>query len=146
MIPQVRKLDSYQSFTAHLRALGVDMPVDEILEPGGALSRPITIRDGSAGELHVPNRFAILPMEGWDGTADGRPTDLVQRRWQRFAAGGAGLVWAEATAVCHEGRANPHQLLIDASTVGQLAVLRRLFGDAPAPRRAERSERRHADL
>ena len=129
MIPQVRKLDSYQSFTAHLRALGVDMPVDEILEPGGALSRPITIRDGSAGELHVPNRFAILPMEGWDGTADGRPTDLVQRRWQRFAAGGAGLVWAEATAVCHEGRANPHQLLIDASTVGQLAVLRRLFGD-----------------
>jgi hypothetical protein len=68
-------------------------------------------------------------MEGWDGTADGRPTDLVQRRWQRFAAGGAGLVWAEATAVCHEGRANPHQLLIDASTVGQLAVLRRLFGD-----------------
>ena len=46
MIPQVRKLDSYQSFTAHLRALGVDMPVDEILEPGGALSRPITIRDG----------------------------------------------------------------------------------------------------
>jgi 2,4-dienoyl-CoA reductase-like NADH-dependent reductase (Old Yellow Enzyme family) len=78
----------------------------------------------------VPNRFAILPMEGWDGSPDGRPTDLVRRRWQRFAAGGAGLVWAEATAVCHQGRANPQQLLIDDSTVGQLAELRRLFVDA----------------
>ena len=40
-----------------------------------------------------PNRFAILPMEGWDGTADGRPTDLVRRRWQRFGASGAELIW-----------------------------------------------------
>jgi NADPH2 dehydrogenase len=39
------------------------------------------------------------------------------------------LVWAEATAVCHEGRANPRQLIIDHSTVAGLAELRRLFGD-----------------
>ncbi len=77
----------------------------------------------------MPNRFAILPMEGWDGTPDGRPTELVERRWRRFAAGGAGLVWAEATAVCHEGRANPHQLLINHATLGQLAGLRGLFTD-----------------
>ena len=25
-------------------------------------------------------------MEGWDGTTDGRPTDLVRRRWGRFGA------------------------------------------------------------
>ncbi len=129
MIPQVRKLDSFESFTAHLRSLGLDLAVDETVEPGGALARPVTIRDGSAGTLQAPNRFAILPMEGWDGTRDGRPTDLVRRRWQRFAEGGAGLVWAEATAVTHEGRANPHQLLIDESTVGDLADLRRLFTD-----------------
>jgi NADPH2 dehydrogenase len=66
-------------------------------------------------------------MEGWDGTSDGRPTDLVRRRWQRFADGGAGLVWAEATAVCHEGRANPHQLVISNSTIAELANLRQLF-------------------
>ena len=129
MIPQVRKLDSYTEFTAHLRSLGIELPVDEVVDPGGVLAQPLTIRDGSAGLLHVPNRFAILPMEGWDGTLDGRPTDLVRRRWQRFADGGAGLVWAEATAVCHEGRANPHQLLIDDTSVGQLAELRRVFTD-----------------
>jgi 2,4-dienoyl-CoA reductase-like NADH-dependent reductase (Old Yellow Enzyme family) len=129
MIPQVRKLDTHEAFTAHLRALEIDLPVDAVVECGGALARPITIHDGSAGELSVPNRFAILPMEGWDGTADGRPTDLVRRRWERFAEGGAGLVWAEATAVCHEGRANPRQLLIDDSSVARLAELRRVFRD-----------------
>ncbi len=129
MIPQIRKLDTPESFGAHLRSLGLDLPFDEVVEPTGALAQPITIHDGALGELHVPNRFAVLPMEGWDGTPEGRPTDLVQRRWQRFAEGGAGLVWAEATAVCHEGRANPHQLLIDDTTVGQLASLRRLFTD-----------------
>ena len=126
MIPQVRKLASYESFSAHLRSLGLDLPVDEAVQPDGALAQPLTIRDGSAGALHAANRFAILPMEGWDGTPDGRPTELVERRWRRFAEGGAGLVWAEATAVCHDGRANPHQLLIDHATVGHLANLRGL--------------------
>jgi len=129
MIPQVRKLATHESFTAHLRSLGLDLPVDEFVAAGSALAQPLTIHDGSAGELHVSNRLAVLPMEGWDGTPDGRPTELVERRWRRFAGGGAGLVWAEATAVCHEGRANPHQLLIDNSTVGQLAALRGLFTD-----------------
>ena len=127
MIPQVRKLDTHEAFTAHLRSLGVALPVDSVVDPSGPLARPLVIRDGSAGELVVPNRFAILPMEGWDGTPEGRPTELVERRWQRFADGGAGLVWAEATAVRHDGRANPHQLLLDESTVGELASLRRLF-------------------
>lgn len=129
MIPQIRKLDTAELFGAHLRLLGLDLPFDEVVEPAGVLARPITISDGTAGQLYVPNRFAVLPMEGWDGSPEGRPTELVGRRWQRFAEGGAGLVWAEATAVCHEGRANPHQLLIDDTTAGQLAALRRLFTD-----------------
>lgn len=129
MIPQVRKLDTHAAFTAHLGSLAVDMPVDETVDAAGALAQPLSIHDGSAGELHVANRLAILPMEGWDGTPDGRPTELVQRRWQRFADGGAGLVWAEATAIRHDGRANSKQLLIDESTVGELAALRRLFTD-----------------
>ena len=76
----------------------------------------------------APNRFAILQMEGWDGTADGHPIDLVRRRWARFGTSGAGLVWGEATAVRPDGRANPHQLVIGPSTVGDLADLRRIFG------------------
>lgn len=129
MIPQVRKLASFDSFTRHLDALGLDLPVDEVVAANGALAQPLVIRDRSAGELHTRNRLAILPMEGWDATSDGRPTELVERRWRRFAEGGAGLVWAEATAVCHQGRANPHQLLLDQSTVGELAKLRGLFTD-----------------
>jgi hypothetical protein len=35
--------------------------------------------DDVVDRAHI--RFAVLPMEGWDGTDDGRPTDLVRRRW-----------------------------------------------------------------
>jgi NADPH2 dehydrogenase len=123
--PQVKNLDSPAALRDRSAELGLDLPVDDAVHADGVLSEPLRIADGSAGELSVPNRFAVLPMEGWDGTADGRPTDLVRRRWQRFGESGAGLVWGEATAVVLEGRANPNQLVIDASTVAELAALRR---------------------
>ncbi len=66
-------------------------------------------------------------MEGWDGTTDGRPTDLVRRRWARFGSSGCGLVWGEATAVRPDGRANPNQLVIDETTVDDIAALRSLL-------------------
>ena len=34
--------------------------------------------------MRVGNRFCILPMEGWDGTSDGEPSDLTRRRWRNF--------------------------------------------------------------
>src|SRR5690606_6472279 len=73
----------------------------------------------------VGNRFTVLPMEGWDGTADGHPTELVERRWRRFGQSGAKLVWGgEAVAVRHDGRANPHQLVSSDATTEPLAALR----------------------
>ena len=67
-------------------------------------------------------------MEGWDGTTDGRPTEFVRRRWQRFGESGAKLIWGgEATAVRPDGRANPNQLMISTKTVGDLAELRGLL-------------------
>ena len=51
-------------------------------------------------------------------------TDLVRRRWDRFDASECGLVWGEATAVRPDGRANPHQLVLDARTVDDIAALR----------------------
>ena len=73
-------------------------------------------------------RFAILPMEGWDGTEDGRPTDLVRRRWSRFGTSGAELVWGgEAFAVRPDGRANARQLCLGASSADDLAELRALL-------------------
>ena len=127
---QVKSLKTVDALRAHLEALGVAIPVDDEVAADGPLAESFTIVDGSAGDLVVPNRFAILPMEGWDGTTDGRPTDLVRRRWGRFAASGAGLVWGEATAVRPDGRANPNQLVLDASTVDDLAALRSLLDPA----------------
>jgi len=60
----------------------------------------------------IPNRLCAHPMEGCDGTGDGRPDELTVRKYKRLAAGGSGLIWVEATAVVPEGRANPRQLWI----------------------------------
>ncbi len=125
--PQVKNMESPQALRDRLTELGLDLAVADRVDAGGALSQPVTFTDGSAGPFTVPNRFAVLPMEGWDGTADGRPTDLVRRRWQRFADSGAGLVWGEATAIVPEGRANPNQLVLDERTADDLADLRSLL-------------------
>jgi 2,4-dienoyl-CoA reductase-like NADH-dependent reductase (Old Yellow Enzyme family) len=64
-------------------------------------------------------------MEGWDGTPDGNPTENTSRRWQRFGASGAKLIWGgEAVAVSHEGRANPNQLVAAPHTYDGIARLR----------------------
>ncbi len=110
---QVKKLDSVAAFREHCASLGIEIPIDDAVDPAGVLAAPVEISDGAAGTTTAPNRFAVLPMEGWDGTTDGRPTDLVQRRWRRFGASGCGLVWGEATAVRADGRANPNQLILD---------------------------------
>src|SRR6202011_4793282 len=71
------------------------------------------------------NRLAVHPMEGWDGTADGNPSENTIRRWQRFGRSGAKLIWGgEAVAVSHEGRANPNQLVAAPYTQEGLAKLR----------------------
>src|SRR5262249_15885495 len=77
--------------------------------------RPVRI-----GPLQAGNSLCIQPMEGCDGTLDGRPDELTFRRYRRFGAGGAKLIWGEATAVLEEGRANPRQLLINEQTAPDL--------------------------
>ncbi|HLQ46241.1 MAG TPA: NADH:flavin oxidoreductase, partial [Planctomycetaceae bacterium] len=64
----------------------------------------------SIGGRTIGNRWAIQPMEGCDGTLDGAPDELTYRRYHRFGAGGAKLIWGEATAIADEGRMNPRQL------------------------------------
>lgn len=95
--------------------LGVDVRLQEDLSP---LAQPLQI-----GPLTTPNRLAIHPMEGCDGLEDGSPSDLTRRRYLRFAAGGAGLLWFEATAVVHEGRANPLQIWIRPENVDSFASM-----------------------
>ena len=69
------------------------------------------------GAITIPNRLAIQPMEGCDGTSEGEPDELTIRRYDRFAESGAGIVWAEAVAIVKEGRANPRQLYINEDTM-----------------------------
>lgn len=120
--PRVASLKTVDQFRDHVADLGVGLPCDAVLEtgPGAPLSQRYTANGQTIG-----NRFAILPMEGWDGTTDGRPTELTFRRWRRFGASGAKLIWGgEAVAVRPDGRANPHQLMLNSDTVGDLAALR----------------------
>jgi 2,4-dienoyl-CoA reductase-like NADH-dependent reductase (Old Yellow Enzyme family) len=100
---------------AAARSLGLDIQLSADLSP---LFVPVDV----AGR-RVGNRLAIQPMEGCDGEADGSPGELTFRRYRRFGAGGAKLIWGEACAVVAEGRANPRQLVINPATVGALARL-----------------------
>ncbi len=87
--PQILRLGSVKDvshFAEHLRALQLQIPCDrEILRAADSpLFLPLT-----RGEIKIGNRIAINPMEGWDGTADGNPTDNTLRRKIRCGAGGA---------------------------------------------------------
>src|SRR4051812_24188143 len=107
--PKVGHFKSVGEFAAHLSALGVELPCDErILSAADSspLGQPIEV-DG----FKIGNRWCIHPMEGWDGTTGGEPTEQVIRRWQHFGESGAKLIWGgEAFAVQPDGRANPNQL------------------------------------
>jgi 2,4-dienoyl-CoA reductase-like NADH-dependent reductase (Old Yellow Enzyme family) len=125
---RVAQLRTPEQFIDYCRTVGAELPIDVQVKSGvnGPLAQPYPYRQRSIG-----NRFAVLPMEGWDGTADGRPTDLTRRRWERFGRSGAKLIWGgEAVAVRHDGRANPHQLIIRPDTVGEIAALRQLLVSA----------------
>ncbi len=113
---------------AYLDELGVRMPVDDAIVPApdSPMAAPI-----DANGLTLGNRWCIHPMEGWDGTTDGHPTDNGFRRWERFGLSGAKLIWGgEAVAVRPDGRANPNQLMINEQTRDDLAKLRHTLIDA----------------
>lgn len=109
-------------FQGHLHALGLHIPCDPEIAVGdqSPLRWPL-----HRGPFKIGNRIAVQPMEGWDATPDGAPSEKTIRRWQRFGRSGGKLVWGgEAVAVCHEGRANPNQLLATPRTQKNLTHLR----------------------
>jgi hypothetical protein len=71
--PKIASYRTPAAFQARLNELGLDLPFDEILQagPDSPLAQPI-----SADGLEAANRFAVLPMEGWDCTPEGRPSEL----------------------------------------------------------------------
>src|SRR5215213_2472567 len=120
--PRIASLKTAAAFRDHLTRSGIPLGFDDQLLPSGEspLAAPFEL-DG----VRVGNRFCVLPMEGWDGTPDGRPSDLTVRRWRNFGLGGAKLFWGgEAVAVRHDGRANPNQLLLNEANHRPVADLR----------------------
>ena len=98
--------DNLNILSEDLKANGVSLPLSENVE---VLKQELEID----GAHKAPNRLAIQPMEGCDGDHEnGAPAELTWRRYERFAQGGAGLIWFEAVAIVREGRANPRQLMI----------------------------------
>lgn len=84
------------------------------------------------GGRTVGNRWAIQPMEGCDGTLDGRPDELTFRRYVRFGSGGAKLIWGEATAIADNARMNPRQLWLHD---GSAAAIEKMLADCRAAHR-----------
>lgn len=139
--PRIASLRTPEAFGTHLDQSGIPLRFDEALTAPSAspLSRAL-----ETGGVRVGNRFCILPMEGWDGTAEGEPSELTLRRWRHFGVSGAKLIWGgEAVAVRQDGRANPNQLLMSAENMPALACLREALVAAHVERFGPRAE---ADL
>jgi len=120
--PAIGGMRTVEQFKAHVASLGLSLPCDDEVLAGeqSPLGQSIEVEGRTIG-----NRFCIHPMEGWDGTRDGKPSDATVRRWRNFGLSGAKLIWGgEAVAVRHEGRANPNQLLINEENKSGLAQLR----------------------
>jgi 2,4-dienoyl-CoA reductase-like NADH-dependent reductase (Old Yellow Enzyme family) len=129
---RVASLRTPEAFRAHIEELGIPLDFDdELASPDASpLAQPV-----EADGLRAGNRFCILPMEGWDATREGKPTELTLRRWKNFGKSGAKLIWGgEAAAVREDGRANPAQLMITPTTWEAVARLRQALVTAHADR------------
>jgi len=121
-IARLGSMHGIEPFQEHLKTLGVKIPCDP--EPIAGADSPLA-KSLARGRIKIANRIAVQPMEGWDGSADGNPSEHTIRRWQRFGQSGAKLIWGgEAVAVSHSGRANPNQLVAAEHTKRGLAQLR----------------------
>ena len=118
------QLSSVEDLKGLSRRLGVDV---DAVEDISILAEPV-----QAGSLVIPNSLAVHPMEGCDGDSEGRPGRLTARRYERFAAGGAGLIWGEATAVVPEARANPRQLWLHEKSKSSFAAMAKRIREVAA--------------
>lgn len=106
---------SPEAFAEALRKHGINLPVEADM---ASLKQPLGV-----DEKTIPNRICIQPLEGYDSGSDGAPSELVYRRYRRFARSGAGLVWFESAAVAEDGKSNPHQMMLTPAGVSAFGTL-----------------------
>lgn len=125
---RIAQLKTASELQKYLEVSEVDLAFDETLLPPAEnpFNRPIRLKSGKT----IGNSLCILPMEGWDGTLDGKPTEFTKNRWEKFAVSGAKLLFGcEAVAVCHDGKANPNQLVMSEANYEEFVELRQLILD-----------------
>jgi len=116
---RVAQLKTAIDFENYLKNNEVNLSFDAELQPKelSPFGKKIKLKSGKT----IGNSLCILPMEGWDGTKDGKPTEFTKKRWHNFAISGAKLLWGcEAVAVNYQGRANPLQLVINEANFDDL--------------------------
>jgi len=119
---RIATLKTADALRVHLAQSRIALELDADLQSPSSspFAHPFEMNGAQVG-----NRFCVLPMEGWDGTPEGEPSDLTRRRWRNFGISGAKLIWGgEAVAVRCDGRANPNQLVLSEKTAGAMARLR----------------------
>jgi NADPH2 dehydrogenase len=120
---RIAQLKTAADFSSYLKNADIPLQFSPELVPGFSevFNQEILLKSGKK----IGNRFCILPMEGWDGTVDGRPTEHTKNRWKKFAISGAKLLFGcEAVAVVPEGRANTRQLMLNAETYPEIKKLK----------------------
>jgi 2,4-dienoyl-CoA reductase-like NADH-dependent reductase (Old Yellow Enzyme family) len=123
-ITRIPTLKTTEAFRSHVQSLGLDIRCDDNLEAGTASPLTQPVNNVVINGKTIGNRWAIHPMEGWDGTIEGQPTEEVVRRWHRFGVSGAKLIYGgEAMAVRPDGRANTNQLIIQKGREASLGSL-----------------------
>ncbi len=110
-----RDLQTPERFRILLKEHGMDLPVE-----ANAESLRLSAR---TDRKTIPNRICIQPLEGYDSLDDGSPSDLVYRRYRRFAHSGAGIVWFESAAVAEDGKSNPHQMMLSSDHISGFHAL-----------------------
>ncbi len=86
-------------FAGAVRAQGFDIPVEN---PPPPMFTPFRI-----GQMIVANRIAVSPMNMYSAEPGGIAGDFHLVHLGKLAIGGAGLVFAEMTAVSEQGRITP---------------------------------------
>ena len=110
----IMAMQSAERFAELFLESGMDLPVEPHMEE---LKKPLEIEEEA-----IPNRICIQPLEGYDSCSDGSPSDLVYRRYRRFAESahkvdGEGLTDFERevfrAVVAHSFTAEEHEAYSD---------------------------------
>ncbi len=114
------ELQTASQFSEYLARHEIALPFDEAVEinEDAPMAQPVW-----APGFEIGNRWAILPLEGWDSDIDGQPTDKSVARWEAFGSSGVKTIWGESAAVRRDGRSTPTQLLASEETLPGLSRL-----------------------